>query len=98
MPRLGVEVALGREDALSGEEAGDPSRPVWYVWFPGELSALGDALAGAPSGRSARDIAASLWSRPHRRVAPCPVRSDRPSPTVASIAELIRRPRAVAWS
>jgi predicted ATP-grasp superfamily ATP-dependent carboligase len=87
MPRLGVEIALGRElpcvDGLS--------RRVQYVWFPGEVMALVDTVNGAPSGRSPLEIGASLFLgalSPRRRLVPFDVTD--PLPTVASIAALVR--------
>ncbi len=92
MPRLGVETALGGEPASAETLA----RHVRYVWFPGELAALRDALCGAPSGRSPRQIAGSLLLgtvSPRRRLVPFDLTD--PLPTIASITALVRRRREV---
>jgi hypothetical protein len=56
MPRLGVEIALGRDPTLTSLRV----RNLHFVHLHGELAALRGTLAGEPTGRSAAEIATGI--------------------------------------
>jgi carbamoyl-phosphate synthase large subunit len=89
MPRLAVEIALGRETPARASS----TRAIRYVWFPGELMALRDALGGGAVGRSKAAIVESLVLgalSPRRQLVPFDLRD--PLPTIAGFSEALVRP------
>lgn len=93
MPRLAVELALGRAPALKGLRI----RPVRLVQLPGELAAMRSTLGGVPTGRSVARIGAGIGLAavlPGRVLDPFD--PTDPLPTLAALAALRRRPGRVA--
>jgi carbamoyl-phosphate synthase large subunit len=87
MPRLAVEIALGRNPALEPV----PVRPLHFVQLHLELAALRGAISGAPTGRSAWTIAAGVALAavlPGRMLYPLDPRD--PLPTLAVLAKAVR--------
>lgn len=89
MPRLAVELALGRDPAIEPVKV----KPLKIVQLPGEVDALREAVARRDSERSSRRILGGMVSAallPHRRLTPFDLTD--PLPTMAAIARL-GRPR-----
>jgi predicted ATP-grasp superfamily ATP-dependent carboligase len=90
MPLAAVELALRGEWR---SEATNELR-VRYVWFPGELMALRQAIRGGTDERRASSIAASLVLgaiSPRRVLVPFDLKD--PLPTLAGVAEAVRATR-----
>ena len=93
MPRLAVEIALGRAADLGPVRV----RSLQCVILQGEMAALRSTLSGVPTGRSAARIAlgvALAVALPGRILEPFDL-SD-PLPTLAALAAFARRPGVAA--
>jgi hypothetical protein len=89
LPRLGVEIALGREPELTPLDV----RQLRFVHLHGELAALRGRLGGAPTGRSSAAIAAGILLAallPDRMLYPFDLTD--PLPILAVFSRTLRRP------
>jgi hypothetical protein len=89
LPRLGVEIALGREPVLTPVQV----RELHFEHLHGELAALRGTLRGEPTGRSAREIAVGVILAallPGRMLYPLDVTD--PLPILAVLAKAVRGP------
>lgn len=88
MPRLGVEIALGREPVLEPVQV----RSLHFVQLHGELAAIRGALRGAPTGRPVGRIAGGIVLAavlPGRMLHPLDLVD--PLPTLAVLARAVGR-------